>query len=495
MFWFSKLQMFSSAVHNELGTVSGVTISILLSSSLAFYMSLKFSSTSVAFSHMKRKGGLHQRLAAANEGPAAVAAQSFLATFLITEFAWGRMSPAQLQKFADLAARDVEQGVACLPQLKRLASIGCNGRLTNNMHRDLWRQLKSKPKTPPPTAITIPTATTEAEAGLLLPHTLFASMYEDYQDAFHNLLTPGGTSALQRFWSQCSSAPQFAEHPVFERQNYQRRCIPISIHGDEVPVVGRGKCWCKRSIVFSWYSVLAHAKPTLNSLFWIWACVPHLFKEGVGGTIQVFWEVLSWSLAILFAGTWPAKDHRGIYYAPGTPEYAKAGQPLAGGFFACLVSLAGDQDYMAKFLQQPHWASATRPCGFCEASAKGPLTYLDFREEAPWRSTIFSADSWSHDERRSQCPIFDLPGVSGLSVAPDYMHCKFLGYVQFLFGSVLYMLTHQILPLNPLANLHRVGLFIHTFQSRRATPNKFPVSAFRKLSIFVRAKGLSEASR
>ena len=186
----------SSAVHNELGTVSGVTISILLSSSLAFYMSLKFSSTSVAFSHMKRKGGLHQRLAAANEGPAAVAAQSFLATFLITEFAWGRMSPAQLQKFADLAARDVEQGVACLPQLKRLASIGCNGRLTNNMHRDLWRQLKSKPKTPPPTAITIPTATTEAEAGLLLPHTLFASMYEDYQDAFHNLLTPGGTSAV-----------------------------------------------------------------------------------------------------------------------------------------------------------------------------------------------------------------------------------------------------------------------------------------------------------
>ena len=165
-------------------------------------MSLKFSSTSVAFSHMKRKGGLHQRLAAANEGPAAAAAQSFLATFLITEFAWGRMSPAQLQRFADLAARDVEQGVACLPQLKRLASIGCNGRLTNNMHRDLWRQLKSKPKTPPPTAITTPTATTEAEADLLLPHTLFASMYEDYQDAFHNLLTPGGTSALQRFWSE-----------------------------------------------------------------------------------------------------------------------------------------------------------------------------------------------------------------------------------------------------------------------------------------------------
>ena len=93
----------------------------------------------------------------------------------------------------------------------------------------------------------------------------------------------------------------------------------------------------------------------------------HIFKEGVGGTIQVFWEVLSWSLAIL-------------YYAP---EHAKAGQPLAGGFFACLVSLAGDQDYMAKFLQQPHWASATRPCGFCEASAKGPLSYLDFRKEAP----------------------------------------------------------------------------------------------------------------
>ena len=54
-----------------------------------------------------------------------------------------------------------------------------------------------------------------------------------------------------------------------------------------------------------------------------------------------------WSLAIL----WPAKDHKGIYYAPGTPEHAKAGQPLAGSFYACLVSLAGDQDYLAKFLQ------------------------------------------------------------------------------------------------------------------------------------------------
>ena len=131
------------------------------------------------------------------------------------------------------------------------------------------------------------------------------------------------------------------------------KVIPIGIHGDEVPVAGRGKVYVKLSIVFTWFSLLCHSLPTKESLLWIWACAPQCFKDGCEGTIEVFWKLLPWSLNSLATGTWPSHDYRGVAYPPGSKERARAGQPLAAGFHCVLVSLVGDMDYLRNLFNYP----------------------------------------------------------------------------------------------------------------------------------------------
>ena len=50
--------------------------------------------------------------------------------------------------------------------------------------------------------------------------------------------------------------------------------MPIALHGDEVPTVGRGKVWCKLSLLLSWFSVMAVSVPTLQAMNLIWAHAP-----------------------------------------------------------------------------------------------------------------------------------------------------------------------------------------------------------------------------
>lgn len=42
--------------------------------------------------------------------------------------------------------------------------------------------------------------------------------------------------------------------------------------------------------------------------------------------------------------------------------------------------------------------------------------------------------------------LFTVPGLSIANVMPDLMHCKHLGSDQYLYGAVLQLLTHRILP-------------------------------------------------
>ena len=315
----------------------------------------------------RRRGGIQQQLAAAETLPPDAGdcgSDSHLGKYLIAEFAWGKISAQTVQAIASHAARDMEAGSG-LAELKKLSSLGAHGRFPNNVHRDLWRHVQDLPRISPATTVPMPTKSNDMMASLLLPHIMFSSLFHEYQDAFFKLMTPDGRGQLEQFWDQCSDAPELQEHPVLQRIDYRSKCIPIGIHG-------RGKVWCKAAVVWTWFSLLAHAIPTLSSLFWIWACVPLHFKDDAGGTMDVFWEILAWSLAALFAGQWPARDHRGVRYAPGSSEAMKADTPLANGFYCCLLVLAGDQDYMSKFLGQPHGRPHLAHAAFVEQAQRGP---------------------------------------------------------------------------------------------------------------------------
>ena len=58
-------------------------------------------------------------------------------------------------------------------------------------------------------------------------------------------------------------------------------------------------------------------------------------------------------------------------------------------------------------------------------------------------TSLWSSDDWV-PAHPSVPAIFDLPDVDLHSISPDWMHTKHLGVDQYLFGSVLMLLTHNV---------------------------------------------------
>ena len=199
-----------------------------------------------------------------------------------------------------------------------------------------------------------------------------------------------------------------------------------------------------------------------------------------------FMRIMKWSFSALFAGTWPRRDWRGVAYEPGSSD----GEPLADGYFACLIGLCGDLDYCAKFLGHPRWSSHSEPCGLCRATFRGPLTWLNFSENAPWEGTQWTPETWARRPIRSTCPLFEMPGFTSIAVLPDYMHNKYLGYAQYLFGSVFWLLCFVHMAAAPLQNLRTLANFIMSFQNRHRPQHgeRYPARTLRKLTMFVKKR-------
>ena len=95
----------------------------------------------------RRKGGLQQRLKPQKDRAAASTPKdSALAARLEIAWAWGNMSPQQVQQIAALAEKDmVDNGCSTVPErLSKLAAIGSHGHHSNNCHRDLISLLPPK---------------------------------------------------------------------------------------------------------------------------------------------------------------------------------------------------------------------------------------------------------------------------------------------------------------------------------------------------------------
>ena len=164
-----------------------------------------------------------------------------------------------------------------------------------------------------------------------------------------------------------------------------------------------------------------------------------------------------------------------------------AGQDLAGGFSGCLLQLCGDLDYYAKWLQVPRWSTHSKPCGLCKATFKGVMSWMDNRPTAKWISGGVTTANW-REHWNTSCALFRIPGVSAWSVSMDYTHCMFLGWLQYLCGSIMYMLVYTLMPDEPLANLHEIGEFIKQFQRAHPTSHIYK-QRLDKLSMSHKKKG------
>ena len=174
-------------------------------------------------------------------------------------------------------------------------------------------------------------------------------------------------------------------------------------------------------------------------------------------------------------------------YKANTKEGRRAGTPLAGGYFGVLWSVLGDLDYFHAILELPHFGRATNMCCLCQATKTGPMTWCNYRPDAAWRTTCWTAAQWRAWEGRSKSPLFNLSYTSCMTVSLDYLHVKYLGCDMYSFGSVLELLCRSILPGSPEANLSLVWARLQSAYNRLRTPLQSRYRYLTKLSMFIRS--------
>ena len=247
----------------------------------------------------KRKtGGIQQRLAKAEaqDKEKALKERERLALSMATKWAWGHLSPQEIQITAADAIADMKTfGMEQLPQwLSKFAALGSNGVHSNNMHLELLKMFEPQSSLPKPLVVHLVFKDQKHLQSLMLPHELFSALYHHYPSTFQKHFMPGGTEQVSKFWSKFAKHPSMEGHEIFASKNYQHRALPLNLHGDGVPVTGKGKVWVKMMLTLSWTGCLAEgsSKDTCNLIWgvpWKQIMWPHLYQ--CVATLQ-HWTVL-----------------------------------------------------------------------------------------------------------------------------------------------------------------------------------------------------------
>lgn len=175
--------------------------------------------------------------AASSAGPT----ESSLAHFLLEEWSWGFMSAVTVQKIAKAAKDDGLQHA----DIDALAALGSSGKHSRNCHPELLRKLPPSPLAPETLLFTLPMKTGSlgfrmVEQTMILPHVWFSMMYNHFPGAFRERVI-GPEGAVEAFWEAAIDHPMFAGHGILQRRGFRSSAVPLSLHGDGVPVAGVGK--------------------------------------------------------------------------------------------------------------------------------------------------------------------------------------------------------------------------------------------------------------
>ena len=167
-------------------------------------------------------------------------------------------------------------------------------------------------------------------------------------------------------------------------------------------------------------------------------------------------------------------------YDRNTAEGRRAGTPLCGvggnKYFAFPFVIRGDLDWVDKTLKLADCHTKDHPCSWCGCN-ETTRPWRDFRRLGAWSASIFSDASWRAERPRNPrpgCKLFALEFISILAVCPDWMHNMHLGIMQYVYGSVLWLLTHQLLNEgSPKLNLQKVMADLRLFWRRHPTPGHY----------------------
>ena len=262
------------------------------------------------------RGGVRQRLAA-SRALEEVHGKSALASLLLFMFAWGDISPQLAQKIADAAYSDAEElaaGRSTLQDLKKVADIGTKGAHPNKCYADLVRTCPFKLVIPEPISckLLFKEPLKWLTQSMLLPHQLFSSIYHDFRATWTKTILPS-TDRLKKFWATNRDHPAFTASRVGRVPEFDSTVIPISLHGDDVPITGLGKSWAAGMTMFSWSSMvgLGTTREMMYLIYGIFEKLREVDADQARDTYGQFFKMLSWSFRWLFLGLWPDCDWTG----------------------------------------------------------------------------------------------------------------------------------------------------------------------------------------
>ena len=143
--------------------------------------------------------------------------------------------------------------------------------------------------------------------------------------------------------------PKLRGHPMLLRRGWQRRAIPIVVHGDGGRFTNNNK---NSLMVVSW-------RPLLNPRFGIgtfllWCLAKTVRASGTKHGIDSHHEL--WLLTVflvnaLYTGRYPETDHKGDLWPTGSEEaqrFASQERMFGGDLFLVVWSLTGDLPYLAE---------------------------------------------------------------------------------------------------------------------------------------------------
>jgi len=307
---------------------------------------------------------------------------------------WGHISPQLMQKVMALMSADLKlhsEGLLDVNGIEKLGGIGQKGQHSNNCWRD-FKALLPMPKLPKLQRLLVPMRHISLgkfvnSVPMLLPHTLFAAIYEHYPLMWDRIIY-GSRSTCMKFWSAVRGSPQFASHQVRHRAGFEDHCIPLKIHGDGTPVTGLGKGWGKMVDIFSVSSLLICGPTILRNLMMFMIFQHLICRDPDHCTMDEFYRMLIWSFKACWLGKKPKWDWNGkeMFY-PG------AGDDLCGGFFFCVWALICDLEHAWKAYDLPN-PNTNACCALCPVGLVAGLKWFDFRPSAQWLEYIYTVQSW-----------------------------------------------------------------------------------------------------
>eukprot|EP00973_Karenia_brevis_P084059 11663369-Karenia_brevis.AAC.1 len=190
--------------------------------------------------------------------------QSHLVSVLVELWSWGLIQAAMMQKICQAAEQDGLQH----PEIKMIASIGHRGKYSGTCRRDLVACLQNITLLQCIGTVLLPLkiggriggSIVRASCNIVLPHVFFAHMYKWHNNLFSNKICGGARDNIQAFWTRMAGSKHYETCGIKDRENHKTHCIPISVHGDGIPVTAFGRGYQKSVDIYSWCSLLSIGK-------------------------------------------------------------------------------------------------------------------------------------------------------------------------------------------------------------------------------------------